>query len=59
VIHETPDRNGTTELTGVLQDQAALFGVLDQLYCMGAPLLSIERLESAGDPGEGGQPRRG
>ncbi len=35
----------TTVLTGLLPDQAALLGILDQLYCLGAPLLSVERLE--------------
>ena len=35
-----------TELSGVLPDQAALMGVLQQLYTCGAPLLSVEYLGS-------------
>jgi len=34
-----------TTLTGWLIDQAALFGVLDGLYGLGFPLLSVECLE--------------
>ena len=33
-----------TELTGRLPDQAALMSVLTQLYDLGLPLLSVERL---------------
>ena len=47
-INETAGRAVTTVLTGKLPDQAALLGVLDQLYCLGAPLLRVERLESDG-----------
>jgi hypothetical protein len=32
-------------LTGQLIDQAALFGVLEQLYGLGFPLVSVECLE--------------
>ena len=45
-VSETAGRAATTVLTGELPDQAALLGVLDQLYCLGAPLLRVERLES-------------
>jgi hypothetical protein len=31
-----------TELTGLLRDQAALMGVLEQLYNCGIPLLSVK-----------------
>jgi hypothetical protein len=34
-----------TTLTGWLTDQAALFGVLDGLYGLGFPLLSVECLK--------------
>jgi hypothetical protein len=34
-----------TDLTGWISDQAALMGVLEQLYAMGSTLLSVERLE--------------
>jgi len=48
-VSETAGRAATT-LTGELPDQAALLGVLDQLYCLGAPLLSVECLESGESP---------
>jgi hypothetical protein len=48
VVDDAPDRQVATELTGPLPDQAALFGVLDLLYSLGAPLLSVERLDSGG-----------
>jgi len=34
-----------TELTGWVTDQAALMGVLEQLYTLGVTLLSVERLQ--------------
>jgi len=37
-------RPGATTLVGRVADQAALMGVLEQLYCLGLPLLSIEQL---------------
>jgi len=40
------DNDPVTELSGVLPDQAALMGVLQQLYTCGAPLLSVEYLGS-------------
>jgi len=39
------DGSSSTTLTGWLVDQAALFGVLDGLYGLGFPLLSVECLE--------------
>ena len=36
--------DGTTELTGPLVDQAALFGLLARLRDLGATLLLVERL---------------
>jgi hypothetical protein len=36
--------DGTTELTGRLLDQAALFGLLARLRDLGATLLLVERL---------------
>jgi hypothetical protein len=43
VTHEFSDENGTvTILSGQLLDQAALIGVLDHLYNMRFPLLSVE-----------------
>ena len=41
--------DGTTELTGPLADQAALFGILARLRDLGATLLLVERMsEEAG-----------
>jgi hypothetical protein len=40
------DRPGATALVGRVLDQAALIGVLEQLYSLGLPLLSIEHLVS-------------
>ena len=34
-----------TDLTGWISDQAALMGVLEQLYAMNLTLLRVERLE--------------
>lgn len=48
LVDQAPDRPATTELVGPLPDQAALLGVLDLLYSLGVPLLSVERLESGG-----------
>jgi hypothetical protein len=45
VIAEYPaDRPGATTLVGRVLDQAALIGVIEQLYSLGLPLLSIEHL---------------
>jgi len=38
-----------TDLTGWISDQAALMGVLEQLYALGVTLLSVERLEADTD----------
>jgi len=42
----TRANDGTTELTGPLADQAALFGLLAGLRDLGATLLLVERLEA-------------
>jgi hypothetical protein len=42
----TQINDGTTELTGPLADQAALFGLLAGLRDLGATLLLVERLEA-------------
>jgi hypothetical protein len=39
------DGSTQTLLTGWLVDQAALFGVLDRLYGLGFPLVSVECVE--------------
>jgi hypothetical protein len=38
----SPDGNLQTELTGLLEDQAALVGILNMLYELHMPLLSVE-----------------
>ena len=45
VVHGRSGAADVTELTGWLADQAALMGVLEQLYTLGYPLLSVERLD--------------
>jgi hypothetical protein len=39
------EENGETRLTGVLADQAALFGVLKKVRDLGMPLISVTPLE--------------
>ena len=41
----TPQANGETLLTGPIKDQAALHGLIDQLYAMNLPLLSVLRMD--------------
>ncbi len=58
----TPDfRDGMTVLVGALPDQAALYGVLDQLESLGIELLEVVRRprKSSGsdDDGSSGQHR--
>lgn len=40
-------RYAATELSGRLADQAALLGVLTDLYNLGFPLLSVERIAAS------------
>ena len=40
---------GTTTITGVMRDQAALLGLLSSLYEVGLPLLAVECLETGGE----------
>ena len=40
------DGSALTVLTGRLVDQAALFGVINYLYGLGFPLLSVEWIEA-------------
>ena len=42
-----PDGPKSTELSGMLADQAALIGVLNTLYNLGFTLLKVERLTSS------------
>jgi len=57
VTLEEPHRIATTELTGRVTDQAALMGVLEQLYSLGLALLRVERLD--GDDGAASHPPTG
>jgi hypothetical protein len=40
-------RDGDTVLSGVLADQAALFGVLAQIEALGLELIAVHRLPTA------------
>ena len=44
----TVDEDGTTGLTGVVPDQAALHGLLGRVRDLGLPLLSVLRVDSDG-----------
>jgi hypothetical protein len=44
-VREGGGQTAVTDLTGWISDQAALMGVLEQLYSLGVTLLSVERLE--------------
>jgi len=37
-------RQSATELVGSVKDQAALIGILETLYDLGLPILSVERM---------------
>ena len=41
------EADGTTRLSGVLQDQSALYGVLNMMSRLNLTLLSLERSERA------------
>ena len=41
------EADGTTRLSGVLQDQSALYGVLNMMSQLNLTLLSLERSERA------------
>ena len=42
-----PDRGPVVTLTGSVKDQAALFGVLNRMYGLGYPLISVSCLSVA------------
>jgi len=52
-VHEGGGKAAVTDLTGWIGDQAALMGVLQQLYALGLTILSVERLQEAGGGGVG------
>jgi hypothetical protein len=44
ICHNRPGGSGVTVLIGEVADQAALVGVIEQLYNLGFPLLLVEYL---------------
>ena len=52
-LHLEPEEAGTTLLSGLLPDQAALQGVLLQIIRLGLVLLSLETSEAGGREGTG------
>ncbi len=40
------ESNGETTLSGLMRDQAALFGVLNQIHALNLTLTSVNRLSS-------------
>lgn len=45
----TPEANDETLLSGLVVDQAALYGLLKKIRDLGLLLISVNRLESNGD----------
>lgn len=45
----TPLPNGETRLVGLIEDQAALYGLLSRIRDLGVLLLSVNRLREAGE----------
>ena len=46
-VHTPPDQPAVTVLTGIVADQAALFGLLARLRDLGLPLLLVQYLPAA------------
>jgi hypothetical protein len=44
----SPGKDGTTLLTGLVIDQSALHGLLKKVRDLGAPLVSVNRMETDG-----------
>lgn len=50
VPHRSEAEGSYTELIGVLPDEAALMGLLDALYGIGAKLQSVEMVDKSTEP---------
>ena len=50
-------KGSETVLTGVLEDRAALFGVLAQIEALGLDLLEVRRIAAQPQPNESGDDR--
>ena len=50
-------KGGETVLTGLLEDRAALFGVLAQIEALGLDLLEVRRIAARSQPRESGDDR--
>jgi hypothetical protein len=50
-------QGGETVLTGVLEDRAALFGLLGQIEALGLDLLEVRRIAAQSRPHESGENR--
>ncbi|HEX5015288.1 MAG TPA: hypothetical protein VFV72_14140 [Candidatus Limnocylindrales bacterium] len=42
--------DGTTVITGLVADQAALFGLLQRVHGLGLPLISVARIDPGTNP---------
>ncbi len=51
-VHDNERRSSVTEIIGPVVDQAALMGILGQLYSRGTTLLAVERLHAKADDEE-------
>jgi hypothetical protein len=47
-IENHPDKLKESILVGWLEDQAALVGLIERLYNLGLPILSVEKLSESG-----------
>ena len=45
-VHTQEDGSNVTELTGIVPDQSALFGLLLHIRDLGLPLISVEFIEN-------------
>jgi hypothetical protein len=50
----TPKKDGECLLTGLVSDQAALYGLISKIGSIGLPLLSVQRVEGEGQSSEEG-----